>query len=385
MTTVSNGIRVCSESFNSPFAKVGVLINAGSRNENLETSGAAYMRERLAVHNTSSSTGKALEDMIKGSGRLYDSGTKREVSYHTMKAFPGDLSRAVNLLGDLVSTTPANEAAFELERERVRDVHENNHTEYESTTLENVHFNAFRDHMMGQPRRGDRDNLGSLSAEDVHNFHSDNFYGDNMIVVGTGDHDHNQLVDLVEQHFANVPKTVAAPRANADRPIYTPALLFVRDDEMVNANVGVFYDAPGRKHEDYYGFQLLKRIFGDYDIQKNSEHLNDCYKQYNNMHTILGELPDVTRQRCHHLAFSDAGLFGNYFFGNEIFVRQMAFAGLHLPTIYGDYLNQVEVYRGRNKLFNELLDNTGVDGTMADIAMQVLYNGRRVPRSEIAK
>jgi len=40
----------------------------------------------------------------------------------------------------------------------------------------------------------------------------------------------------------------------------------MRDDEMYNANVGVFYDAPSVNHEDYYSFQLLRHMIGDYDI-----------------------------------------------------------------------------------------------------------------------
>jgi hypothetical protein len=40
--------------------------------------------------------------------------------------------------------------------------------------------------------------------------------------------------------------------------------MFVRDDEMINSNVGVFYDAPSWKHEDFYAFLLLQRMFGSF-------------------------------------------------------------------------------------------------------------------------
>ena len=52
----------------------------------------------------------------------------------------------------------------------------------------------------------------------------------------------------------------------------------IRDDEMVNSNVGVFYDAPSIRDEDYYSFLLLKHMFGSYRIDKNAEHLNDVKK-----------------------------------------------------------------------------------------------------------
>jgi mitochondrial-processing peptidase subunit beta len=96
-------------------------------------------------------------------------------------------------------------------------------------------------------------------------------------------------------------------------------------------------------------------MFGSFRIDKHAEHLNDVKKQYNSMHALLGDLPDVTMAESHYFAYSDSGLFGNYFFGNEVFTRQMNYCGVCLPTIYSHYLNDVEVVRGRNHLWNSLL------------------------------
>jgi hypothetical protein len=74
------------------------------------------------------------------------------------------------------------------------------------------------------------------------------------------------------------------------------------------------------------------------------------------MHSLLGDLPDVTMAESHYFAYSDCALFGNYFFGNEVFTRQMNYCGTCLPTIYSHYLNEVEVVRGRNHLWNSLLN-----------------------------
>jgi hypothetical protein len=90
---------------------------------------------------------------------------------------------------------------------------------------------------------------------------------------------------------------------------------------MYNSNVGVFYDAPSWVHPDFYAFMLLKHMFGSYRIDKNAEHLNDVKKQYNSMHALLGDLVDVTRADSLYFPYSDCGIFGNYFFGNEVFTR----------------------------------------------------------------
>jgi hypothetical protein len=103
------------------------------------------------------------------------------------------------------------------------------------------------------------------------------------------------LVDLAEKFFANVPRKSNKPLFNVDKAIFNPGLLMIRDDEMINSSVGVFYDAPSWHHKDFYSFLLMQRIFGNFSIDKNAEHLNDVKKQYNSMHAMLGDLPDVTR------------------------------------------------------------------------------------------
>jgi len=384
-TTLSNGIKVCSEADSGSLAAVGVFINAGSRNETLDTSGTAFMLERLLLRGTENRTGSELQNEIETIGATYEARTHREISSHTMKVFKNDISRAVEILGDLVTNPLLNENAFEAEREVVSQIHEDNIKEYERTTLQASHANAFREHMIGQPTRGDRDNLTNITVDQVRQFHTDNYYGDNIVIVASGNVNHQEVVDLVEAHFASLPKSTHSSPQNDEKPIYIPALQMMRDDEMYNSNVGVFYDAPSRSHPDYYAFEILKRIFGTFRIDKNAEHLNDVAKQYNALHGLLGDLPDVTIHNSHYFAYSDCGIFGNYFFGNEVFTRQMNYCGMALNTIYGHYMNDVEVYRARNKYYNELLSTEGVVDTLHDIAPQIFYLGRRVPRSEIAK
>jgi predicted Zn-dependent peptidase len=40
----------------------------------------------------------------------------------------------------------------------------------------------------------------------VIDFYQTNYFGENMVIVGTGAVSHQQLVDLVEQHFHTLPR-----------------------------------------------------------------------------------------------------------------------------------------------------------------------------------
>lgn len=97
-------------------------------------------------------------------------------------------------------------------------------------------------------------------------------------MVGAGNINHEEFVAQVEKNFSNLPKSTTQATKNKEKAVFTPALLYIRDDEMYNSNVAVFYDAPSVKDPDYYAFLLLQHMFGEYRIDKNAEHLNDVKK-----------------------------------------------------------------------------------------------------------
>ena len=61
-------------------------------------------------------------------------------------------------------------------------------------------------------------------------------------------------------------RTSNLPIHNLNKAVFNPGLLMIRDDEMANSSIGVFYDAPSWKHEDFYAFLLLQRMIGSYEI-----------------------------------------------------------------------------------------------------------------------
>jgi len=384
-TTLSNGIRVCSEKIPGATANIGVYVGAGSRHEDLQTTGTSYLLQKMILRGTTNKSKTEIAEAIENHGARYSAKSDREWTSYNLQVLKGDCGAAVALLGDMLCNSALNSAELELVKDEVSMEHEDNHNRYIETTLENAHFNSYREHMMGQPIKGDRDLTSTLGVDHLRDYHTANYFGDNVVVVATGDVSHDQVVDAVNKAFSTLPKSTSVPQKNTEKAVYGPALMFIRDDEMINSNVGVFYDAPGRKHEDYFAFKMLKSMFGTYRIDENAEHLNDVHKQYNSMHALLGDLVDVTRADSHYFAYSDSGLFGNYFYGNEVFTRQMNYCGVCLPTIYSHYLNDVECIRGRNHLYNELLTTESPESVNTEIGTNMLQLGRRLPRSEVAK
>jgi predicted Zn-dependent peptidase len=334
---------------------------------------------------SSNRTRVQLETEVENLGMQLNAYTSREHTVFHAQCFKKDTSKAVEILGDMISNSRFDKQSIEVERETITQELEETNKDFFETLMENVYFNTYREHMMGQPILGDLDNIKSITQDMVLDYYHRNYHGKNMVVVATGNVRHEDVVDMVEKNFGKIPQTTHLERLNQERPIYIPALQFLRDDEMINSNVGVFYDAPSWHDKDYYGFLLFQRIFGQFRLDENGTHLNEPNKQYSQMNAALGELVDVTRQDCVYSPYSDCGIFGNYFFGNECFTRQMTYLGLCMPTYYANFAHEVEIVRARAKLYNELLQIQSAQDVMQQIGPQILYLNRRVPRSEIAK
>jgi processing peptidase subunit beta len=97
-------------------------------------------------------------------------------------------------------------------------------------TLQMVHYTAFRDHYLGQPSTGIRENTYSITSDQVKQFHNQFYVGENIVVSGAGEIDSTQFNDLVNQHFGSARASVEGQVTNKEQPYLTPSLMFQRDD-----------------------------------------------------------------------------------------------------------------------------------------------------------
>jgi len=128
---------------------VSVFVNSGSRNEDLETSGTAYLLERSLLRGTSNRTKNELAQDIENLGARYGADTGREITKFALQVFKGDTGKAVKILGDLLTNSTFDANELEVLKEEVSNEHEDNHHRYQETTIENAHFNVYREHMLG--------------------------------------------------------------------------------------------------------------------------------------------------------------------------------------------------------------------------------------------
>ena len=110
----------------SETATVGVWIDAGSRYESKETNGTAHFLEHMAFKGTAKRTAASLEQEIEDMGGHLNAYTSREQTTYYAKVLKKDISKAVDILSDILQRSALEQRAIERERglvPRGRDEH----------------------------------------------------------------------------------------------------------------------------------------------------------------------------------------------------------------------------------------------------------------------
>lgn len=207
-------MRVATEKTLAPTATVGVYVGAGSRNDTLATSGASHVLRNMLTRGTTSHSRASFNEEIDSLGARLHGESGREQSSIGMTVFKNDIGRAVKLLGESIANTRLDAGELELLKQDVAADHEASYKDFKYTLIENAHYNSYRDHMLGQPIKGEADNLANLSVDDLKNFKAASYYGDNLVVVGTGNINHEEFCSQVHEALHSVSRSATGIAAN---------------------------------------------------------------------------------------------------------------------------------------------------------------------------
>jgi len=237
--------------------------------------------------------------------------------------------------------------------------------------------------MIGQPIRGNHKSVQNVTQDHIKDYLDAHYIASRMVLVATGGVDPKQVSELGEKHFGKTPKA-GREITGDDRPIFTPSSIQIRDDDIELVHMGLFYQAPSWNHEDFFAFQMLKRLHGEW-IPERDAIINHPELQYNHIHKGLGDIEDFPGYEAIYMPFSDVGVFGHSFMSLDMSAFIPPIECLKSTRYYTGLIMESELYRARNRYYNDLMNNVLLNGWSSEIANQLMYAKRRIPRSEIAK
>jgi predicted Zn-dependent peptidase len=225
--TLENGIRIIHLHSNSAVGHCGLIINAGSRDENKNEHGMAHFIEHAIFKGTKKRKAyHILSRMEDVGGEINAYTTKEETAIYT-SFLKNDYERALELIADITfsSTFPIKE----INREKEVIIEEINSYKDDPAELIFDDFEEliFKNQPLGKNILGNPKDLRRFTKKDIESFITNNYYTDEMVICSNGDIPFTKVVKFANKHFGHIQ---ANPRNTERNKIenYTPEVKTVK-------------------------------------------------------------------------------------------------------------------------------------------------------------
>ncbi|MDE7160301.1 MAG: insulinase family protein [Muribaculaceae bacterium] len=297
--TLSNGIRAVCRRTPGAVSYIGVVIAAGSRDEEDHRFGLAHFVEHTIFKGTRRRRSWHISNRMESIGGELNAYTSKEETVVYTNAPVGYASRAVELLADVISESVFPDAEVEREREVVTEEINSYLDSPGEAVYDEFEELIYAGSGLAHNILGTPESVHSLTPADCSDFLSTRYTPSRMVIYVSDPGDPDRMVRLLEQHFGSLERRTM-PREFTVPPVVEPF------DEV--------HDHGGHQAHTIVG----ARTFGRLDPRRHALLLLNNYLGGPCMNSRLNQ--ELREQRglvytvdSNVALMSDTGLFSIYF------------------------------------------------------------------------
>jgi predicted Zn-dependent peptidase len=267
-TVLPGGLRVVTEAMPGVrSASIGVWVGVGSRDEAPTLAGASHFLEHLLFKGTPTRSAMDISAELDAVGGEFNAFTAKEYTCFHARVLDQDLPLAVDVIGDMVTSSVVAADDVEAEREVILDEIAM-HDDDPDDVVNNLYAaQAWGSSPLGRPVAGTAESVRSLTRAQIRRFYRTRYRPENMVLAVAGNVDHAAVVRLAAKAFARDRfladhATVPLPvrRTDPARRATPGQVVASRPLEQVNLVLGV--NGLVRTDERRYVLGVLDAVLG---------------------------------------------------------------------------------------------------------------------------
>src|SRR6266498_4462786 len=250
-TVLPNGLRLITEAIPAMRSvSFGVWVGVGSRDETPALSGASHFLEHLLFKGTERRTALDITAEIEAVGGETNAFTTKEYTCYYARVLDADLPLAVDVLGDVITSSLIAEADVETERGVILEEIAMHDDEPDDEVHDLLAQAIYGDHPLGRLVSGTSATISTLRREQILGFYRRRYTPPRMVVTAAGNLDHDRVVELVGgARLAAGPAAEPAPLRRDRRVATRRGQVVVRDKETEQAHLVLGGPGIGRLDE----------------------------------------------------------------------------------------------------------------------------------------
>lgn len=363
--SLSNGLRVIFKRTNRPVSHCGIVVNAGSRDEEVGQEGLAHYIEHCIFKGTKKRKTYHILSRLDNVGGEINAYTGKEDTWIYGSFLNEYLGRSLELISDIVlnSTFPQKEI------EKEKDVIIDEISSYKDSPGEQI-FDDFEElifgnHPLGNPVLGSEESVAKLSRDHILDFIEKNYSSETMVLSVLGDYTLAKVKKLAEKYFESVKRSSTKKEKREEFRIYKPS-----DIEIEMDTHQVHYIAGG------IGYSSA-------DERRTPLHLMNNYLGGPAMNSLLNlEVREkygiAYNIESSYQPYSDTGVFEIYLgTDKKMFEKSKKLVDKQLKKLRDNKLGVNQLQTAKNQVLGQiaLAQESGV-GTMMGLGTSYLFYDR---------
>lgn len=296
---LENGLRILFQPHPSTITHVCLIVDAGSRHEEIGKFGTAHFIEHLLFKRTERrNTNQILNRLESVGGDLNAYTTKEYTCVHASFLNPY-LNRALDLFEDILFHSIFPEDEMDKEKEVILDEMASYLDSPEESIMDDFEDLVFQGSGLGHNILGLEDDLKSISQKDIKRFIEQHYDTSKIVIAISGNYTEKKVLSIANKCFGN---SNAFQWAHAAEELIKRPISMVEREKPINqAHVVLGGPAYGIHDPRKTGLLLLNNLLGGYGMS-NILNLN-IREKYGIAYTI----------ESNYSLYSDTGLFSIYF------------------------------------------------------------------------
>jgi predicted Zn-dependent peptidase len=368
LTRLPSGLTVVTERMDRvETVSIGAYVASGSRNETEPENGVSHFLEHMAFKGTTTRSAAEIAEEVEAVGGHINAYTAREQTAYYVKMLKEDTALGFDIIGDILT-----HSAFEpeeLERERsviLQEIGQANDTP-DDIIFDHFQSTAFPDQSLGRAVLGSADAIRNMPRSVLTGYMGRNYTNSNVVVAATGKLRHEEVLDLVQKHFADMPGN-SPPRFD-DATYKGGEFREERDLDQVHVVLG--FPSVGFGDPDYYATVLLSTLLGGGMSSRLFQEIREKRGLVYSIYSFAAP-------------FKDGGLFGIYAGTGESEAAELMPVMLAELGKVQSHITEPELGRARAQLKASLLMSQESTGSRCEqLARQIQTFDRVIPTAEV--
>lgn len=204
---LSNGMQVVLEYL--PYlrtASFGVWVRVGSVGEVKSNNGISHMIEHMLFKGTNTRSAKQIADLTSSIGDDINAYTSKEVTCFYGSTITEFLPTMIDLIADMLLESRFDEIDIRKEKRVICDEIDMYEDSPEDLVHELIQQKIFKDQSLGYIISGTKTVVRSFTREQLLAFMKLHYTADNMTISVAGNFEKDELINILEEKFKNIPK-----------------------------------------------------------------------------------------------------------------------------------------------------------------------------------